>query len=79
MELKEDKLRTVVDSLDKMLDTTCFEYEIPPLSMCGILLARMVHLCRMLSLEDDLAKLMISISDNIVNKELEQPDLKNLH
>ena len=79
MELKEDKLRTLVDSLDKMLDNSCDEYEIPPLSMCGILLARMVHLCMMLSMEEDLAKLMISISDSIVNKELEQPDFKNLH
>jgi hypothetical protein len=79
MELKDDEMRTVVESLDKMLDTTCAEYNIPPLTMCGILLARMVHLCRLLSMEEDLAKLMISISESIVNKELEQPDLKNLH
>ena len=79
MELKDDEMRTVVESLDKMLDTTCAKYNIPPLTMCGILLARMVHLCRLLSMEEDLAKLMISISESIVNKELEQPDLKNLH
>ena len=79
MELKDDKLRTIVDSLDKMIDQTCHEHEIPPLSMCGILLARMVHLCKMLNMEDDLAKLMISISESIINKELEQPDFKNLH
>ena len=79
MEFKDDEMRTVVESLDKMLDTTCAEYNIPPLTMCGILLARMVHLCRLLSMEEDLAKLMISISESIVNKELEQPDLKNLH
>ena len=72
-------MRTVVESLDKMLDTTCAEYNIPQLTMCGILLARIVHLCRLLSMEEDLAKLMISISESIVNKELEQPDLKNLH
>jgi hypothetical protein len=48
-----------------------------PLSVSAVILARMIHLNRLVDGQDDLAKLFLSIGNSIVNKELDKP--QNVH
>ena len=74
MELDDAQLRIIADDLDLVLQRLCLQNKISPLSMSGIVLARLVHLNNLSESKDDLAKLMLSIGDSLSNGELEKPE-----
>jgi hypothetical protein len=74
----DDKdLLDISKEVDDMLIGLATTYKMAPLSLSAILLARMIHLNRLVDGQDDLAKLFLSIGNSIVNKELDKP--KNVH
>jgi hypothetical protein len=74
----DDKdLLDISKEVDDMLIGLATTYKMDPLSLSAILLARMIHLNRLVDGQDDLAKLFLSIGNSIVNKELDKP--KNVH
>jgi hypothetical protein len=74
----DDKdLLDISKEVDDMLMGLATTYKMDPLSLSAVLLARMVHLNRLVDGQDDLAKLFLSIGNSIMNKELDKP--KNVH
>jgi hypothetical protein len=74
----DDKdLLDISKEVDDMLIGLATTYKMAPLSLSAILLARMIHLNRLVDGQDDLAKLFLSIGDSIINKELDKP--QNVH
>ena len=79
MELKDTQLRIIADDLDLVLQRLCLQNKISPLSMSGIVLARLVHLNNLSESKDDLAKLMLSIGESLSKNELDKPTENRLH
>jgi len=79
MELKDTQLRKIADDLDLVLQRLCLQNKISPLSMSGIVLARLVHLNNLSESKDDLAKLMLSIGESLSKNELDKPTENRLH
>ena len=79
MELEDTQLRIIADDLDLMLQRLCLEHKISPLSMSGIVLARLVHLNRISDSREDLAKLMLSIGESLSKNELDKSTENRLH
>jgi hypothetical protein len=77
MEFDDNQLALASEEIDIMLQEICFKYKIPPLSVCAVLLARMIHFSKISESQQDLAKLMASIAVSIENKELDKPE--NIH
>jgi hypothetical protein len=75
--IDDNDLLDVSKEVDDMLIGLATTYKMDPLSLSAVLLARMVHLNRLVDGQDDLAKLFLSIGNSIVNKELDKP--KNVH
>lgn len=74
----DDKdLLDISKEVDDMLIGLATTYKMDPLSLSAVLLARMVHLNRLVDGQDDLAKLFLSIGNSIMNKELDKP--QNVH
>ena len=74
----DDKdLVDVSKEIDDMLIGLATTYKMAPLSVSAVILARMIHLNRLVDGQDDLAKLFLSIGNSIVNKELDKP--QNVH
>jgi hypothetical protein len=70
----DDKdLVDVSKEVDEMLIGLATTYKMDPLSISAVILARMIHLNKLVDGQEDLAKLFISIGDSIVNKELDKP------
>jgi hypothetical protein len=79
MELEDTQLRIIADDLDLVLQRHCLQNKISPLSMSGIVLARLVHLNNLSESKDDLAKLMLSIGESLSKNELDKPTENRLH
>jgi hypothetical protein len=79
MELDNTQLRIISDDLDLVLQRLCLQHKISPLSMSGIVLARLVHLNNLSESKDDLAKLMLSIGESLSKNELDKPTENRLH
>jgi hypothetical protein len=79
MELKDTQFRIIADDLDLVLQRLCLQNKISPLSMSGIVLARLVHLNNLSESKDDLAKLMLSIGESLSKNELDKPTENRLH
>jgi hypothetical protein len=79
MELENSQLRIIADDLDLVLQRLCLQHKISPLSMSGIVLARLVHLNNLSESKDDLAKLMFSIGESLSKNELDKPTENRLH
>lgn len=78
MELDDTQLRLIADDLDIFLQRLCIEHKMPPLALSAITLARLIHLNGAVETKDDLGKLMLSVGNSILNRELEiKPE--NLH
>jgi hypothetical protein len=75
--IDDNDLVDISKEVDDMLIGLSTTYKMDPLSLSAVLLARMVHLNRLVDGQDDLAKLFLSIGNSIVNKELDKP--KNVH
>jgi hypothetical protein len=76
----DDKdLLDVSKEIDDMLFGISTTYKMDPLSVSAITLARLIHLNNIVDGQDDLAKLLLSIGDSIVNRELELDKPKNVH
>jgi hypothetical protein len=74
----DDKdLLDISKEVDDMLIGMSTTYKMDPLSVSAVILARMIHLNRLVDGQDDLAKLFLSIGNSIVNKELDKP--QNVH
>jgi hypothetical protein len=74
----DDKdLLDISKEVDDMLIGLATTYKMDPLSVSAVILARMIHLNRLVDGQDDLAKLFLSIGNSIVNKELDKP--QNVH
>jgi hypothetical protein len=74
----DDKdLLDISKEIDDMLIGLSTTYKMDPLSISAVILARMIHLNRLVDGQDDLAKLFLSIGNSIVNKELDKP--QNVH
>jgi hypothetical protein len=74
----DDKdLLDISKEIDDMLIGMSTTYKMAPLSVSAVILARMIHLNRLVDGQDDLAKLFLSIGNSIVNKELDKP--QNVH
>lgn len=74
----DDKdLLDISKEIDDMLIGMSTTYKMDPLSVSAVILARMIHLNRLVDGQDDLAKLFLSIGNSIVNKELDKP--QNVH
>jgi hypothetical protein len=46
----------------------------PPLALSAVMLARLIHLNNSVKTSDELAKLLLSVGESILNKELEKPE-----
>jgi len=77
MELDDTHLAIVAEEIDVALQEICIKYKMPPLAICAVVLARMIHFSRIDNSEQDLGKLMESIASSIENKEFDKPE--NLH
>jgi hypothetical protein len=74
----DDKdLLDISKEIDDMLIGMSTTYKMDPLSISAVILARMIHLNRLVDGQDDLAKLFLSIGNSIMNKELDKP--QNVH
>lgn len=77
MELDDTQLRIISDELDIKLQSICIEHNMPPLSVGAIVLARIIRLNDIVGDSQDLGKLLLSVGNSILNKELEKPG--NIH
>ena len=75
--IDDNDLVDISKEVDDMLIGLSTTYKMDPLSLSAVLLARMVHLNRLVDGQDDLAKLFLSIGNSIMNKELDKP--QNVH
>jgi hypothetical protein len=77
MELDDTQLAIIAEDFDVLLQSTCINHKIPPLAVCAVVLARLIHLSKLSESQEDLGKLMISIGDSLLNREFNKPE--NLH
>jgi hypothetical protein len=75
--IDDNDLLDISKEIDDMLIGMSTTYKMDPLSISAVILARMIHLNRLVDGQDDLAKLFLSIGNSIVNKELDKP--QNVH
>ena len=67
-------LKIVSDDVDLFISESCVKYKMPPLALSAVMLARLIHLNNSVKSSDELAKLLLSVGESILNKELEVPD-----
>jgi hypothetical protein len=71
----DDMLKMVSDEADIFISESCVKYKMPPLALSAVMLARLIHLNNSVKTSDELAKLLLSVGESILNKELEVPDI----
>lgn len=74
-EFDESQLPYVSDEVDMFIQEVCIKYKMPPLAFSAIALARLIHLNNTVESSDDFAKLLMSVGQSILNKELEKPEI----
>jgi hypothetical protein len=70
----DGQLHLASEEIDLFITELCVKYKMPPLALSAVLLARLIHLNNSVNSSDDLAKLLLSVSESILNKELEKPE-----
>ena len=70
----DSQLQLVSDEVDLYISEACVKYKMPPLALSAVMLARLIHLNNSVNSSDDLAKLLLSVGESILNKELEKPE-----
>lgn len=70
----ESELYLVSEEIDLFISESCVKYKISPLKFSAVTLARLIHLNNSVKSSDDLAKLLLSVGESILNKELEKPE-----
>lgn len=73
-ELDDVELSLVSEELDIVLTTLCVKYKMPPLAISAITLARLIHLNGAVDTKDDFGKLLLSVGNSLLNKELDKPE-----
>jgi hypothetical protein len=71
----ESELHLVSEEIDLFITESCIKYKISPLKFSAVTLARLIHLNNSVNSSDDLAKLLLSVGESILNKELETPGI----
>jgi hypothetical protein len=67
----DSQLQFVSEEIDLNITELCVKYKMSPLSLSAVMLARLIHLNNSVKSSDDLAKLLLSIGEDILNKELD--------
>ena len=70
----ESELHLVSEEVDLFISRSCVKYKISPLKFSAVTLARLIHLNNSVNSSDDLAKLLLSVGESILNKELENKE-----
>jgi hypothetical protein len=70
----DGQLHLASEEIDLFITELCVKYKMPPLALSAVMLARLIHLNNSVNSSDDLAKLLLSVSESILNKELEKPE-----
>jgi hypothetical protein len=73
-EFDDEQLSLVSEELDMVLTTICVKYKMPPLAVAAITLARLIHLNNAGDSKEDFGKLLLSVSNSIMNDELDKPE-----
>jgi hypothetical protein len=73
-EFDDSELYLISEEIDLFITESCIKYKISPLKFSAVTLARLIHLNDSVKSSDDLAKLLLSVGESILNKELEKPD-----
>ena len=73
-EFDDGELYLISEEIDLFITESCIKYKISPLKFSAVTLARLIHLNDSVKSSDDLAKLLLSVGESILNKELEKPD-----
>jgi hypothetical protein len=77
MNIDDLNLQPCVDEVDEFLLKFCLTHKFPALMTSSIIMARLLHLNKQVGDVDDFGKLLLTVSDGIVNKEYERTE--NLH
>ena len=77
MEPNDIELSIITDEIDVVLQTLAIKHKMSPLSVCAVMLARMIHFSKLTDSQEDLGKLMSGIAEGINNKEFDKPG--NIH
>jgi len=72
-----EELRLLADELDIYLQESCMKYKTVPLALSAVLLARLIHLNGVFESKEDFGKLLVSVGNSLLNKELDKP--RNVH
>jgi hypothetical protein len=70
----DGQLHLASEEIDLFITELCVKYKMPPLALSAVMLARLIHLNNSVNSSDDLAKLLLSVGESILNKELEKPE-----
>jgi len=70
----DGQLHLASEEIDLFITELCVKYKMPPLALSAVMLARLIHLNNSVKSSDDLAKLLLSVGESILNKELEKPE-----
>ena len=73
-EFDDSQLQFISDDIDLFITELCVKYKMPPLALSAVMLARLIHLNNSVKSSDDLAKLLLSVGESILNKELDKPE-----
>jgi hypothetical protein len=73
-EFDDGELYLISEEIDLFITESCIKYKISPLKFSAVTLARLIHLNNSVKTSDELAKLLLSVGESILNKELEKPD-----
>ena len=73
-EFDDSELYLISEEIDLFITESCIKYKISPLKFSAVTLARLIHLNNSVKTSDDLAKLLLSVGESILNKELEKPE-----
>jgi hypothetical protein len=73
-EFDDGELYLISEEIDLFITESCIKYKISPLKFSAVTLARLIHLNNSVKTSDDLAKLLLSVGESILNKELEKPE-----
>ena len=73
-EFDDGELYLISEEIDLFITESCIKYKISPLKFSAVMLARLIHLNNSVKSSDDLAKLLLSVGESILNKELEKPE-----
>jgi hypothetical protein len=72
-----EELRLLADELDTYLQESCMKYKTVPLALSAVMLARLIHLNAVFESKEDFGKLLLSVGNSLLNKELDKP--RNVH